>query len=489
MTDYLLPKALSCLTTSELTQIQKELDKDISAKGEKLLTLFKYLRKNCSEMRKKNLLGSRSMGAKYLQKPKLRTALLSLINQKMIETHLEKHKIQYCSIVAEKWSEKIATELIPNDQIEEYGLNLFENATTKWQNEIDELKEGVDKHKHQFELNKLTFEAQHTNRDKYDLPYLSDMENDLDHIYVIQKLRLLCDQVLRSKYLKEESNIVISPLLNDLALQLAKTSRLIQLYLDIFHILNQDEVSLANLKNACQTLQESANEIDSKQVHILLRNLTNCCIGQYMGNNNKEYLKLQLEIEKWGIENKVLIYEDNLSDNLFLNIINSACALGELALANQFIKDYERLLIIKYRETSVSLAQAYIYFFQRRYQEALDQVEKINTRLPRFMIRRKSLKLRICFELLLKKHSSIVYDDLKSLCLDFQNFIKRDTYKLSEKRKEAYLNFITFVKELNQYIEFKPENPDCYKAQLLQDLKKQRAIAEEWLLEKINQLD
>lgn len=482
MSDFLLPKALLCLTTSELTQIQKELEKNNSAKGAKLLKLFKYIRKNGAELNKK----SRSEGAQLLQNYKLRNTLLDILNQQITKNYLNQSKIESSRILTNIWSEKIGDELLLSDQPKEYALTLYEHYLNQWGNEIADMTEGIDQYHNQFLHIKHQFESPYTNREKEGLPLLQQMENALDLEYTIQKLRIACDRILQSKFLQNKPGEADVQLIS-MAMKMAPNSPLIQLYLSVYQLLQTSEISPAKLNDTICQLRNEAKQIDAKQRHILLRYLTNCCTGQYMTSGNQQFLELKVEAEMWDAQQIVSFQKNTLPDSHFLNIITGLTILKKFAEARQFIQNYSPKLVPRYRKTATHLAKAYLDFHQGNFAQAKQELEEVSTQQPRFLLRKRSLLLRNTFELMLSPGGSAVYDDVETQIVVFTKFLERDTYHLSKERIESYKNHIEIVKALNRFYE-KGGNAAEFEAQILEQLQSEKVFVPQWLKAKLAQV-
>ena len=203
---------------------------------------------------------------------------------------------------------------------------------------------------------------------------------------------------------------------------------------------------------------------------------------------NPRALNEILALYDLGLRNDFFIWDGQLSEMTFQNMVISACLLKDFSLANDLIVKNKKFLNPKIKTFTVNLCLAYIAFHEQKYERAYNIISKQENEAANITHRVmcKVLELRSLYELFLyqpKRLHKLLYK-FESL-LAFLNYNR----ELPKNRKKAYRNLVLFLKrivraQIREHVsdrflnKFKKEITDC-----------KSLYAAPWLLEKLSQLN
>lgn len=145
----------------------------------------------------------------------------------------------------------------------------------------------------------------------------------------------------------------------------------------------------------------------------------------------------QFENHKFWIDKKIHKFYNKLNTALFMSIVVSASTVNEFDWSINFISQNDYLLIESEKNETILYCKAYVFFKQKRYDEALHFLNSIRFLNPLFELNLKMLELKCLFE---KNINCRFKRCLKNL----ESYIKRHK-KLAESLKLSHLNFILYI--------------------------------------------
>jgi hypothetical protein len=193
-------------------------------------------------------------------------------------------------------------------------------------------------------------------------------------------------------------------------------------------------------------------------------------LGKYRSEFNKEDLKLMYSLAvNRGIESLNLdeekfstatfkLYQLMIEDGLHLenmvihhmsykNITVLACKVGEFEWAKSFMDSHRGNLNVEYRKNAFNFNMAYLYFTQKKYEEALLLLSKLNFENVFYQINAKIMQLKIFYEL--KE-----FDLLLSFLESFRLFLIRNK-KVSSSRINMTLKYVQYSRKFVQILNSK----------------------------------
>ncbi len=200
--------------------------------------------------------------------------------------------------------------------------------------------------------------------------------------------------------------------------------------------------------------------------------LTQICYKNYQkGKTNS--LKNLFEINKFSVEQGMVIQNNTISSDVFHNIINIACAAGELDWIEKFIAEKGEYLGKNEEEAGIALGNARYHFEKEEYEDVEELL--LNIKLPTifYKLQVKALVLMTYFEM-----QSNLFDSRLDAFYQFLN----TNEELSTDYKKSFKNFIKFIRNLNKNRGLK----DHKKITLLQDNIKScsNVVHKAWLMKK-----
>ena len=354
----------------------------------------------------------------------------------------------------------------------------FERETLKLRDELE--NQPYRDAEYYFEnfrlMNDLFFHA-NTVKDSKSALYLEESIENLNYYSAIERLRLGCEMksregIFSKKYdlktanqdfFKDEENALFRMFSKVIELGDSKSD-------SIFFELKEDFIK--NVK----TIKDE----DGQRV---LLSLLNFAIRQ-TASDEATFLKEVFILYKIGLNNQLLVKENQITSYTFLNIVITGSKLQEFDWVQSFISKYQLNLKPKFLEDTVALGLGFLNFHKEDYEEVITilRFHDFNEILPQ--INAKTLLLRSYFELL--QTDSNYLELVISVIESFEKFIRRKGF-LNDRRREIYLNFIVILKKLVKHsTDIQTENIETKKKELLKTLENYKSIfAGTWLKEKI----
>ena len=356
------------------------------------------------------------------------------------------------SILTERFMAVIELEKSPKEE-KKLVINSFEkrNLNSFFEKEVNTfLKESKKEHfaESNFQSDKITvleklFYHLKNNKSEKAAEIPSKILNELDRYYFQQRLKISgtlkgSESTLRKKHNTEISNFITKAINKHPEYQIP----ILIAYKNLYQFIeNQNVNSYWDLKHS---LLESFEILGAENQKYFYQQLINFVI-RYVNKGNAEFRKENFELYKLGIEKKWLFENNSFSDITFTNIASLGANLKEFVWTKNFIENYAKFLNAEKRENAKVLSLGYVLFHQKNYWGVIDLFlnQKFTTRPD--LLRSKTLLLQSYFELTLEDDT--FFELFHSYSKSYEKFIRRDTV-FSEKRMNAYLNFILLVRRV-----------------------------------------
>lgn len=211
--------------------------------------------------------------------------------------------------------------------------------------------------------------------------------------------------------------------------------------------------------------------------------LTNDVIRLWI-KGDKEIIKELFELNKFGLERDLFLHHGRLSEYSYANIVTTANSLGEFDFTTSFILKYTVKLTPEMQQDAAIWANGHLNYKKKKFGTTIDLLSKHVFKNSYFIQIGKALLLQGYYEASLSDESYYLF--FNDYCEAYKKYIQRITY-LSNDRKLAYLNLISFTKKLRKIIR---ENK-YFKADvnsLEEKIKAERNIQGiKWLSEKVEE--
>ena len=319
------------------------------------------------------------------------------------------------------------------------------------------------------------------NDDEHEL--LMDVMENLDMDFAFSKLRLITFLHSKKEFLIAE----YSPNFLDRVMELSNSefSRKhigFKIYLDLLSLqkTSGDCVMFNKVSKLFFQNSQMLSVGDQKNIFICLANYCVKSINlELEGFKHSELLNLYDN----ALDKKILIYNGQLSDSTFNNIVIAAIQADKFDYANSFIENYKQYLGDKIRTTAVRYCKAIISYNQRNFDEAIGWLDGANKHSEiRYKIQWRYLFVKIYFEKN-KEGGWSTYELLESFLESFSIFLRRNE-ELSPSKKSTYMDFVKFTKQLMKYHPWgRYDQADIEK--LRSTIKNSSTMGKKWLLDQL----
>lgn len=305
---------------------------------------------------------------------------------------------------------------------------------------------------------------------------IEEMSNHLDDFYLIEKLRFLI-LVYSRKLLKTfDYQLEIGENIIPFLEQSGKLSNpSIAIFYNIYRLYAapQDEshyhalVQLLDQHQHLFTRQEAMDELYTSAI--------NYCLGK-ANQGNQQFLREYFNLIASLLKNGLLIENNQLSPWHFRNTVVAGLRLGEYSWVENFISDYQQYLPDSFRANALSYNLAQLYFYQKRYDQVIQQLRNVEYEDISYNLNSKVLLIQTYFE-------TDEDEALFSLLDSFNTFLRRRK-DIATNRKLLYKNFINLTRKITKLM---PGDARAAQALLAEiDSLKDKSINLAWLKEKVD---
>ena len=279
-------------------------------------------------------------------------------------------------------------------------------------------------------------------KDELITPHLEKSNQELDELYVINKLRYFCELKSRSKVFDQRVQKTFEEQILSMAKTLKKNNALIEMYWLMYNLDN--EKTETNFLATKQKFIEQLKYIPYYEGAILITLLINFTIHKYLIKNDT-YLKYQLDLYKLGLKNHFFSPKGYLNHSSYLNIVVTALAAKQVDFTAQFIKDNVENLNDDYKEDCEKLSKGYLYFEQKKYKLAVQEVVTLNSKLVYISLRTLFLELKCNFEFYIE--SPTHKQTFETKLTGFTTFLESDAV-LAKQKTTTYKNFLNILRDI-----------------------------------------
>ncbi len=227
-----------------------------------------------------------------------------------------------------------------------------------------------------------------------------------------------------------------------------------------------DSSSKKEVKNQADIHIKNLNDEDQNS---FLSYLTNYTI-RLNHEGNAKGTKEAFDIFNKGIEHDLIITDGYISEPKFLNIVNTACDLGEFEWTRSFVEKFKDHLPKEWKEDIITIALARVAFGEVDFDKTMELLREARFRDHTHTIHSKMLLLRCYYEL----KEEIAFPDLRK---SFTLFLKRN----KTLNKGTISSCKNFMKILELLVSKKQE-----KKAILKEINEYKLLAcKPWLLKKL----
>jgi hypothetical protein len=329
--------------------------------------------------------------------------------------------------------------------------------------------------------------------EKNDSTLLKKHTDILDKAFVLQKLKFMLRQLFHSRvYNQKSEQPLFNAILHYCEEENQQSDAQIRIYANVIKLYKKNlTISFSALCDDFKTNYKEFNLVTQRQLFVQIQNDTT----QRINEGDAEAFPEALSWFKFGIDSKLLLENEKLSETSFLNIANTAAICRDYDWFDFFIKTYKSNLDSASPLSIIGLCRANCLLVQ--YEQTGEKALLKSSISTLNEIKRYTLFQKITFYLLKIKQTYYLYvteqcikDDFENCIKAFDSFIKRDK-KLSESRKEVYHNFSDFVCKLvaikDEQKIWRSNQLDQMKISLIKQINEAKVLNKKWLLDRLSQ--
>ena len=303
--------------------------------------------------------------------------------------------------------------------------------------------------------------------------HLKAASQSADIAYLAQKLRLIClSAAQQTVYRADFSALWEAEVVAFAEANFAIQEPIVGIYLHCYRMLRYPEEE-AHFQQFKAMLLERMQLFTADETRNLFVWTINYCVRR-LNQGEKRFFQEVTDLYKPGIEQGILLENDEISPYTYYNIVAAGLQSGDLPWVDFFIHEYKQHLKKQYRESAFSFNLARLEYARKRFDTVLDLLQKVNYRDTLVNLSAKTLLLKTWYE-------TGEYEALQSHLDAMRNYIHRK--RVLGYHRTNYLNIIKYTdKLLNINWLEKTEVERLREALLKEDGLSER----EWLLDKID---
>lgn len=271
---------------------------------------------------------------------------------------------------------------------------------------------------------------------------LSLLGQNLDHYYLISKLKLYCD-VLNYRNITAQTPDLL--LMDEILTHIQQNDYShvpgIAIYYNIIQTLldNENENNFTRLK---QLLSQYADRFERREARRMYGMAQNFCIKK-INSGQDHYLQELFEIFQKLLHQQIIFGDDgNLSPWDFKNIVTVAVRLGRLNWTETFIDQYYHYIEEGERINAYTYNRAKLAYHQGDYSKVLDLLNQVSYNDIFYNLDSRVLLIKTYYE----RNEVVALD---SAITSLNTFLNRKKRVVADYQRQLYSNFTHYVKQLS----------------------------------------
>jgi len=302
---------------------------------------------------------------------------------------------------------------------------------------------------------------------------LEELTHIFDVYYISEKIRHYCFQLSHQAVYKKEYQPALMKeviqFVNDNPKYLAYPP--IAIYFNYYKAIISEQEDF-NFTEFRQKIEEFKSHFSTTEIRDIYLAAINICIRR-ANKGGITYILEIFEFYKNGIEQGVLLENDELPPFTFLNMISASIKLGKLDFLEKFIKKYSSKINPSFRDSNVKYGKSALYYEQKKYKKAMQLLATLESNDPLLMLSGKTIQLKMLYEL-------DEIETLDALLESMRIYLQRA--KNLGYHKIVYKNVIQITKGL---VHLPPYQPNKIKSLRAKIEKMQPQSLRQWFLEQI----
>lgn len=280
------------------------------------------------------------------------------------------------------------------------------------------------------------------NRFKLAPDALDELDADVDTYYYISKLQIACNRVTAAHIYKQgyDPEQIRQLLARAAAADPREKSALLTLYRTLLSLLSDDEH--VPFETFFKTLENRRTALDRPELESLVRLGLSYCVRRYRGGS-PDALDLYCQLHIWADELEV--WTGVVSEELLLNNGIMLAKSNNLDLLDNFLARVKQMLPDDRREDAERLLLASRQYHLGEFNAAIDSLDGISTRFPRYRLHYHSLLIRSLYGKRVDEEADS--EELERALDNFSDFLKGQQ-QFAAPFRQSYLEMIWFVRQL-----------------------------------------
>ena len=397
---------------------------------------------------------------------KLTSDLLKLIEDFLAQEKYEKDKLQkesyLLNAIGEKKIEKLYKSSIKNAR--EFLKNQSQKPSSFYYAQY-----LIEKNYHELTDGELN---------RSEISNVEDIINNLDYFYLAEKLRWYNTVLSRKTIISHEYQLLfIDEIISHIEKYKYNDIPPVAIYFKEY--LTQTQIDNVehyfDLKNL---VSQHWRQFTLKEADAMFGGLLNYCIKK-ITQGHTSFLSEFFDVYN-EILDKNILPNGQLNPWSFKNAVQIALRLGEYEWSEKFIKDYTSKLPSEFRDNALSYNLALVYFYQKKYNDVIQQLQSVEYEDIVYNLNAKSILLLAYYEL-------DADDALLSLMDSFKTYLHRHK-DIAQNKRTHYLNSMKYIKKLMKLNKGDSLEIENIKKEMEED-RKIGIASERWILEKLTEME
>lgn len=316
------------------------------------------------------------------------------------------------------------------------------------------------------QLHNLIYYNADTPKTEEYVEHLHQSVHQLDQYFCINVLRDAAEMRARARILDtpHQQPALLNAVLDYCRANVASPENTLLLVYYLVVELYQSELEESGFRRMMQVFDAHFHSLPATDRILLLRHLIN--IGIALISRGYSVEPELLSLYQRAIDAGMLMENNRITANTFINIANLASLCKAFDWAFQFIETYAVFLEPSQKNPTVQLAKAGVYYNQGKLNMAQDCLIQELFTMPFFDMLSRGLLLKIIFDRYLLDGTD--YEFLRNQLNTFQKYIPGRT--ITNEKKQAQLNWIKMVRTLSkakfQLVTLTSEKKELFRKQL-----------------------
>lgn len=307
---------------------------------------------------------------------------------------------------------------------------------------------------------------------------LSEINSNLDKFFIAEKLKYACTLVSWKNVMKLDDEIpFIEEIIHHVKTNDFSDTPPIIIYYQIYlTTIEPDDV--AHFQKLRELIDKFIALFPPGEARTIFDSALNYCIRK-VNQGKIEFIEKAMELYVEGIDNKILLVNEELSPTSFRNACLLALRIGNYTWAEQFVNQYGSLINKKFRENAISFNLARISYYKKDFDKVKEYLREVEFDDLIYNLTSKSILLATYYE-------TEELDPLYALLESFRTYLNRNKSTMPERYYNSYLNLIKYTKKLSKTY---PKDKTRISA-IRNEVDQQPDVADKkWILQKLDELE